>query len=149
METTITAVKQKLDAAISQLSEVSWMFSRKPGIYFSRNRKLPFSKVISCLLSMEGGTLTSELLKYFGCSADIASSSAFVQQRSKISEEAFPMLFSLFVEKTDSPKLYKGLRLIAADGSDLQIPTNQNHPDSYFPGANGQAPYNMLKTVKS
>ena len=144
MKSTIMSVKQKLDAAISQLSEVSWMFSRKPGIYFSRNRKLPFSKVISCLLSMEGGTLTSELLKYFGCSADIASSSAFVQQRSKISEEAFPMLFSLFVEKTDSPKLYKGLRLIAADGSDLQIPTNQNHPDSYFPGANGQAPYNML-----
>ena len=93
---------------------------------------------------MEGGTLTSELLKYFGCSADIASSSAFVQQRSKISDEAFPMLFSLFVKKTDSPKLYKGLRLIAADGSDIQIPTNSNHLDSYFPGVNGQTSYNML-----
>ena len=144
MKTTIMSVKQKLDAAISQLSEVSWMFSKKPGVYFSRDRKLSFSTVISCLLSMEGGTLTSELLKYFGCSADIASSSAFVQQRSKISEEAFPVLFSLFVKKTDSPKLYKGLRLIAADGSDIQIPTNPNHPDSYFMGANGQASYNML-----
>ena len=144
MKTTITSVKEKLDASISQLSEVSWMFSKKPGVYFSRDRKLPFSKVISCLLSMEGGTLTSELLKYFGCSADIASSSAFVQQRSKISDEAFPMLFKLFVKKTDSPKLYKGLRLIAADGSDIQIPTNPNHPDSYFPGVNGQSSYNML-----
>jgi NifU-like protein involved in Fe-S cluster formation len=27
------------------------------------------------------------LLEYFGCSVDIASSSAFVQQRSKISDE--------------------------------------------------------------
>ena len=139
MKTTITSVKEKLDASISQLSEVSWMFSKKPGVYFSRDRKLPFSKVISCLLSMEGGTLTSELLKYFGCSADIASSSAFVQQRSKISDEAFPMLFKLFVKKTDSHKLYKGLRLIAADGSDIQIPTNPTHTDSYFPGVNGQA----------
>lgn len=144
MKTTIISVKQKLDASISQLSEVSWMFSKKPGVYFSRDRKLPFSKVISFLLSMEGGTLTSELLKYFGCSADIASSSAFVQQRSKISDEAFPMLFNLFVKKTDSHRLYKGLRLIAADGSDIQIPTNPNHADSYFPGANGQTAYNML-----
>ena len=144
MKTTTSSVKQKLDASISQLSEVSWMFSKKPGVYFSRDRKLPFQKMISAILSMEGGTLTSELLKYFGCSANIASSSAFVQQRRKLSEETLPVLFSLFVKKTDFPKLYKGLRLIAADGSDIQIPTNPNHTDSYFPGANGQASYNML-----
>ena len=144
MKTTTSSVKQKLDASISQLSKVSWMFSKKPGVYFSRDRKLPFQKMISAILSMEGGTLTSELLKYFGCSANIASSSAFVQQRRKLSEETLPVLFSLFVKKTDFPKLYKGLRLIAADGSDIQIPTNPNHTDSYFPGANGQASYNML-----
>ena len=48
--------------------------------------------------TMEGGTLTSELLKHFSCSADIASSSAFVQQRSKISDEAFPMLFKIVLD---------------------------------------------------
>ncbi len=120
------------------------MFSKKPGVYFSRDRKLSFPKVISTILSMEGGSLTSELLKHFGCSADIASPSAFVQQRGKLSEETFPMLFRLFIEKTDSPKLYKGLRLFAADGTDIQIPTNPNHSDSYFPGVNGQAPYSLL-----
>ena len=134
MKTTIASVKQKLDASISQLSEVSWMFSKKPGVYFTRDRKLPFPKVISCLLSMEGGTLTSELLKFFGCSADIASSPAFVQQRSKISEEALPMLFRLFIKKTDSPKLYKGLRpmdLISRSQSIqiIQIPTSQESMD--------------------
>ena len=144
MKETILSVKQKLNDCICQLSEVSWMFSKQPGIFFTRDRKLPFPKIVSCILSMEGGSLTSEMLKYFGCSAETASSSAFVQQRSKISEEAFPMLFSLFVKKTDSPKLYKGLRLIAADGSDIHIPTNQEHPDSYFPRVNGQAAYNML-----
>ena len=144
MKNSVSSVKQKLDASIAQLCEVSWMFSKKPGAYFTRNRKLPFSKVISCLLSMEGGSLTSELLKHFGCSARTASSSAFVQQRRKISEEAFPMLFSLFVQKTDSSHQYRGLRLLAADGSDIQIPTNPNHPESFFPGTNGQAPYNLL-----
>ena len=120
------------------------MFSKKPGIYFSQDRKLPFPKIISSILSMEGGCLTTELLKHFGCSADIASSSAFVQQRSKLSEKTFPMLFSLFVKKSDSPKRYKGFRLLAADGSDIQIQTNPSHFDSYFPGVNGQAPYSLL-----
>ena len=50
MKTTILSVKEKLDSCISQLSEVSWMFSQKPGVYFTRDRKLPFHKVISCLL---------------------------------------------------------------------------------------------------
>ena len=144
MEKKILSVKMKLDDCISQLSEVSWMFSKQPGIYFTRDRKLPFPKVISALLSMEGGSLTSEMLKYFGCSADIASTSAFVQQRSKISKDTFPMLFALFTKKTDSPRLYKGLRLIAADGSDIHIPTNPDDPDSYFPEIHGQGSYNML-----
>ena len=140
----ITTVKKKLDDAINQLCEVSWMFSKHPEKDFTRTRKLPFRKVVSFLLSMEGGSLTNEMMKHFGCSAEIASSSAFVQQRGNLSETAVPDLFALFVSKTDSPKLYKGLRLIAADGSDIQIPTNHCHAESFFPGSNGQAPYNLL-----
>lgn len=140
----VNAIKSKLNAAITQISEVSWLFSKHPGRNFTRNRKLPFRKIIECILAMEGGTLSTELLNHFGCSADIASPAAFVQQRKNLSEETFPMLFHLFTKNTDSPKLYKGLRLIAADGSDIQIPTNPDHADSYFPGTNGQAPYNLL-----
>jgi len=140
----IEIIRRKLDSAITRLCEVSWMFSKHPEKDFTRNRKLPFRKMISILLAMEGGSLTSELLRYFGCSADTASSSAFVQQREKINADAFPSLFDLFVEETDANKLYKGLRLIAADGSDIQIPTNPYDSDSYFPGCAGQAPYNLL-----
>lgn len=140
----ISVVKKKLDAAIDQLCEVSWMFSERPGKDFVRNRKLPLQKVISFLLAMEGGTLTKELLKHFGCTVKTASSSAFVQQRGKLNSSALPSLFDLFVQKSDSPKLYKGLRLIAADGSDIQIPRNPGHSDSYFPGTNGQSSYNLL-----
>lgn len=140
----IASVKQKLDAAITQLCEKAGMFSKNPGKDFSRHRKLPFRTVISLLLSMEGGTLTTELLDFFGCSADAASSSAFIQQRKKINQEALPSLFRMFVRKADAIRTYKGLRLIAADGSDIQIPANPNHPDSFFPGTNGQSPYSML-----
>ena len=140
----LTTTKNKLSHAIDRLCEVSWLFSEHPGKDFTRNRKLPFRKMISFILAMEGRSLTNEMLEHFGCSADIASSSAFVQQRSKINAEAFPSLFDLFVRLTDSPKLYKGLRLLAADGSDIHIPTNSTHAESYFSGANGQDPYNLL-----
>ena len=144
MTNRIRTIKKKLDDAISQLCEVSWMFAKNPEKDFTRSRKLPFRKVISFLLSMEGGTLTTELLKHFGCSCEIASASAFVQQRGKLSAAAFSSLFDLFVRNTDSNKLYKGLRLLAVDGSEIQIPTNPGDPDSYYPGSNGQAPYNLL-----
>jgi arsenate reductase-like glutaredoxin family protein len=140
----ISVIKQKLDAAITQLCKVSWMFTKHPEKDFTRDRKLPFRKVVSFLLSMEGGTLTTELLKYFGCSADVVSASAFVQQRNKINADALPSLFDLFVQKTDVPRYYKGLRLLAADGSEIQIPTNPSDLDSYYTGSNGQAPYNLL-----
>lgn len=140
----IASIKQELDAAITQLCEAAWMFSKNPGKDFSRNRKLPFRKMISLLLSMEGATLKTELLDSFGCSAEAASSSAFVQQRKKINQEAFPSLFRMFVRKADASRTYKGLRLIAADGSDIQIPANPNHPESFFPGTNGQSPYSLI-----
>lgn len=140
----IEAIKRKLDSAITRLCEVSWMFSKCPQKDFTRTRKLPFRKMISILLAMEGGSLTSELLRYFGCTSNAASSSAFVQQRKKINADAFPSLFDLFVKETDENKLYKGLRLIAADGSDIQIPTNPDDPDSYFPGSAEQSAYSIL-----
>jgi len=144
MSSQIQEVKDKLGFAIDQLCETSWMFVKDPARDFTRERKLPLHKVISTLLCMEGGSLTNELLHYFGCSQDTPSSSAFIQQRQKINEFAFPSLFDLFVRNTDEERLYKGYRLLAADGSDIQIPTNPKYEDSYFPGANGQAPYSLL-----
>ncbi len=140
----ISIVKKKLADAISQLCEVSWMFVKDPKRDFTKKRKLPFHKVVSFLLAMEGGTLTTELLKYFGYSPNIATSSAFVQQRGKIHPSAFSSLFDLFVQKTNKEQYYKGFRLLAADGSDIQIPTDPNDPDSHFPAKEGRSPYNLL-----
>ena len=144
MSSQIQAIKEKLNSAIAQLCETSWMFAKDPERNFTRERKLPLREVISVLLCMEGGSLTGELLRYFGCSRHTASSSAFIQQRQKINEFAFPSLFDMFVKSTDKPRLYKGYRLLAADGSDVQTPTNPKEKDSFFPGSASQKPYNLL-----
>ena len=103
----IELAKRKLDEILDQLCKVSWMFSAQPGKDFSRNRKLSFPKIVSFLLAMEGGTLTTELLKHFGCSPDTASASALVQQRKNLAPETFPALFDLFVRKTQPLKLVR------------------------------------------
>ena len=88
MSSQIQQIKEKLNLAITQLCKTSWMFVKNPNCDFTRERKLPSREVISILLCMEGGSLTGELLRYFGCSRYSPSSSAFIQQRQKINEFA-------------------------------------------------------------
>ena len=100
--------------------------------------------MISAVLAFRGGKLNHEMLDLFGLEPTIATSSAFIQQRAQILPEAFECLFHYFTDRMDINELYHGLRLLAVDGSDLQIAANPNDPDSYFPGINGQKPYNLM-----
>lgn len=127
--------RQKLD-----LTE----FVTNPKTDFSRNRKIPYDKLILSLLTMEGTSLTNELLRQFGCDMNVATSSAFVQQRKKLRSKAIEQLFQSFTSATDNSVTYKGYRLLAIDGSDIQIPTNLDDPDSLFQTKEGRKPYNLL-----
>lgn len=140
----IAQIRRILKTALKEVCSASWMFVRNPEKDFTRNRKISFQDILLFFLCKEGGNLTTELFRYFGLAPDSASVSAFIQQRDKILPEAFITLFQLFTQKACPQKLYKGLRLLAADGSDIQIPTDPNDTDSYFPGPAGQQPYNLL-----
>ena len=144
MRYTIPEIKSTLLNSIKNISKISWLFSTNPEKDFSRNRKLSFEKTMTSILCMGGGSLTNELMDCFSCSSDTPSTSAFVQQRAKILPEAFETLFRMFTDSIAANSLYKGYRLLAVDGSDLQIPTEKNDADSYYPGTNGQKPYNLL-----
>ena len=144
MRYTIPEIKSTLLNSIKNISKISWLFSTNPEKDFSRNRKLSFEKMMTSILCMGGGSLTNELMDCFSCSSDTPSTSAFVQQRAKILPEAFETLFRMFTDSIAANSLYKGYRLLAVDGSDLQIPTDKNDTDSYYPGTNGQKPYNLL-----
>ena len=136
--------KRALNDAIQAITDYKWLYSVRPGKDHTRNRKFPFKKMISAILAFRGGTLNREIMDFFGLDPNIGTSSAFIQQRSKILPDAFEHLFRHFTNEVDENKLYHGFRLLAVDGSDLQIAANPNDPDSYYPGANGQKDYNLL-----
>lgn len=138
------AVKKALKDTIQAMTDCKWLFSVRPGKDNTRNRKFPFQRMLSAILAFRGGTLNREIMDFFGLDPSIGTSSAFIQQRAKITPEAFEYLFQHFSNKVDENKLYHGLRLLAVDGSDLQIAANPNDPDSFYPGKDGHKSYNLI-----
>lgn len=137
-------IKSTLNSVIRSMTKHREDFCRCPGKDFTRKRKLPFEEVLSLLVKMGGHSLRDEMLNFLNFKETPASVSALVQQRSKILPEALEYLFQEFTNRCQKPKLYKGYRLLAVDGSDLQFTANPNDPLSYFPGVNGQKPYSFL-----
>lgn len=137
-------VKSQLQSAISNLAECKWFFTRDPQKDFTRNRKLSFEQIIRAVLTMRGGSIANEMMDIFGISENLATTSAFVQQRAKILPEAFESLFNLFAKNAAGDKTYRGFRLLAVDGSDFLTASNPSDPDSFFPGTQEQKSYNLL-----
>lgn len=124
-------LKQTLLSIISEMQSVSSLFVKQPGKDFSRNRKLSFSDTIQFLLSMKGNTVRKEWFDFWQFSPEMASVPAFCQQRQKLLPEAMEFLFHSFNDSFSTPDTYRGLRLLACDGSDLAIARNPNDKDTY------------------
>lgn len=137
-------VKRKLYQAIEAVANDSRDFVKNPEKDFCRNRKLPFKKVLTTVFSLSSQDLKCELMDVFNFDKNTPTVSAFVQQRNKIKLEAFEAIFNKFTSSFPNKKLYKGYRLIEVDGSDLHTPTNKAESKSFYPGSNGQRPYNLM-----
>ena len=136
-------VKKKLSAAIDGVVSNSRDYCGNAKSDFKRNRKLPFKQMIQGIIGMGGGSLSNEILDMSEYSLKTASTSAFVQQRSKIKPEAFETVFQSFSNNI-SHNFTEGMRILAIDGSAMQIATDPNDTDSFFTGTNGQKPYSLL-----
>ena len=144
MNITPKIVKRTLKRTVREISNNPQNFTKNPEKDFCRKRKLPFEKMMYSILSMSGKDLKCELMDFFELDKELPTVSAFVQQRNKISKTAFETLFHQFTNSFPQQKLYKGYRLIAVDGSDLHTPTNPQEKSCYYPGTNGQRPYNLM-----
>lgn len=107
-------------------------FVCKPGKDFSRTRKQSFQNIFKFILSMENDAIKRELMKFFAFSSDAPTDSAFNQQRAKIKAYAFEYLFRRFTEEIKDEKNHRGYRLIACDGSSLNMFCNPNDQESYY-----------------
>ena len=126
-------LKSVLQGIITKMAEDPSDFVVSPGVDFTRKRKLDFETLMNLILSMKGGSISKEMFDFFGGDVETASASAFVQQRNKLKIEAFEFLFNKFNEATSTldTNTYDGYRLLAVDGSDINIATNPES-ETYF-----------------
>ena len=137
-------IRNSLFSAITKVASVPDNCVRKPGIDFTRNRKLPLSAMLLMLIGMGGGSLMKELHEWFDLSAHTANISAFVQQRNKITSEALECVFHNFLETVSLSGTYHGYRLLAVDGSNLRMPTNSNDSFSVIQNEDCGKHYNLV-----
>lgn len=138
-----SSVKHNLIQHIQTLEQNKKDYVKNPDRDFTRKRKLTFFDTIMLTISMECGTIRSELLKYFSYSPETATSSAFIQQRDKIKPDTFRSLFYSFSDSFTS-ETKDGYHYFAVDGSDVLIPLDgENETYRYF-GREDQRPYHQI-----
>lgn len=144
MENYINNVKRSLFSCIREMSTMPWLFVKNPETDFTRKKKLDFETFMKLFISMEGRSVDNELLDFFDFSPHCASASAFNQQRSKILPEAFDYLFHTFTERVAKPKTWNGYRLLACDGTDINIFRNPNDLETYYQSLPTDKGFNQL-----
>ena len=129
-----------IDVMSSDLSD----FTVNPQKDFTRKKKWDFPTLIKFIISMESQSLKNELHKYFGYTTDCPTNASFNQRRSQIKSDAFKYLFESFTNQyNNNPSLFNGYRLIACDGSDINISHDPNDEETYFPHGDAKG-FNQL-----
>lgn len=126
------SIKAILLATINELAQNPEKYAVKPGVDFTRNRKLGFNDFMLMFLTMEADCIREEIYRFFGRNLTAPSKTAFYKQRKKLKETALQNLLLAFNKKL--PKnLYRGkYEFWACDGSSADVFRNPEDPDTFF-----------------
>ena len=126
---------------------------------FSRNRSLNFERLVLFIARLGKKTLCVELEDFFtelqfpqSRPAPCCTASAFCQQRKKLSARFFEdwnsVLCKTFYALTPQPQIrrFKGLRVIAADGSSVALVSTPQLQKHFGGQSNQQGPFCAAKT---
>ena len=132
---------------------------------FTRQRKLPFEKVVLFTMNLSRRSIQIELTKFIRSFTDgirEVTGSAFNQSRKKLRPEVFRKLLEVTTEEFYSDneqrvKLWRGMRLLAVDGSIFRLPEDQRlkviyggastHTPSNIVNARGSVLYDVLNNL--
>ncbi|MBQ6164284.1 MAG: IS4 family transposase [Clostridia bacterium] len=144
MITNTMSTSVHFDTCLSQLEEHLSDFVNDPGRDFTRHRLLDFKTLVKTLMALNGKTLNNELIDLFIHKDHIPSESALIQQRNKLSSEALHYLLRSFQLPPTERQLFYGYRLLAVDGSGLQIANDKEDLASRHFGIGSNAPFNEI-----
>jgi len=126
---------------------------RKTNKDFTRNRKLPFERLVLLIVKLCKKTLSIELEQFFEelGEPDTCSVSAFTQQRIKLKPSFFywwnkVLCNSYYHYGEGDIKRWKGFRIIAADGSNISLVNTPALTDRFGNASNQNGLFVQAKT---
>jgi hypothetical protein len=132
----MTKQKNAITTIVSLSNDESFQERHKEANAFTRNRKLPFQTVIGMILRMVK-TSTQIACNWLGnlMNMEPASKQAFSQARHKLRHTAFEEMHreTLRVNYSLTPEdgLWKGYRVIGADGSTARLPESEELAEEF------------------
>ena len=138
-------IKFSLMKTINSMQNNPGPYVKKSGRDFSRKRKISFSDIILSVVSMENHSLNRELRRFFPSDKKgMPTKSAFIQQRKKLNDNAFPHILSSLNTIFPFKKKFHGLHLLACDGSDVNIPPKPGDTDTYVSSNTAGVGYHQM-----
>ena len=129
----------KLDDAIYHVKQNIQCYCEDPLKDFTRSRKWDLVTIVRFLIQMESKSMKSELCNYFSDVKSLPTDSSLCQQRAKLTPETIERILYLFTRFFHHEKTVKGYYLLAADGSDINIPYIPNDRETIHDmGKNGE-----------
>lgn len=133
-DTFLSDLKQALGNCISETDSIHWIFCNNPVSDFSHDRKISFADYCNFMIRMQSKSFPNEVMDFFDYTKDCSTASAFVQQKYKFLHERWDYLCHLFVPERYSLQnnTYHRYRLLACDGSDVNIARNPDDDETYI-----------------
>ena len=97
-----TRIVEFFSQAVNYVAENIAQYVHRPSADFTRNNKLPITKLLPFLVSQGSSSTRNELTEAYNFSADRPSASAFSQQRAKLKPEGLEALFHQFTTSLDT-----------------------------------------------
>lgn len=140
-------VRTALVNVVNQLfKEKSDKFVIDPETSFQRARKISFEDAMLFPMLCTKGSLCSEILSFFPHES-LPSPSAMCQRRSLIRPEAYREMFLRFSAMIPVRKKYKGYRIIACDGTRLNLQYDPKNTDTFISNIPDRKGINQMHLV--
>lgn len=135
------SVKKKLNHAIDHALDLIQFYCKDPVSNFTRDRKLPARTLIECIMHFSNHSTISEMSQFFSHVDNMPSPSALCQRRKLLKHEIFLRINHAFLCSFDNYSTINGYRILAQDGSDINIPFKDD--DTKVSSGKNSAPYSQ------
>ncbi len=124
-------VKDALLSSARSLLDHRDVFLKNPETDFSRIRKISFEQTLLFPMVAASENVATELMDFFE-EGKIPSPSSMIQRRTQVRPSAYKELFHHFTALAPRRKTFHGFRLIACDGSRINLPYNPSDPYTFL-----------------